>query len=404
MVEPSSSATDLYPVHDLNPSNPTDWIDEMLKEAFHKAQGQPPLRLADILHEIVSTLTRYVHFPQPAIAMLIACWIAMTYCFREFRYSGYLAIRSQGPQSGKTRLLELLSALSGGNPSIYTSPTAAVLYRANQDVFLIDEVDRLRAQDRQTYGQVIGILNAGFASNGVVPRAARVDDNGRFVVVNHPVYGPKAFAGLEKLEDTLADRCFHIQMRKAPTRLTRWSMRSFDATAARIREQLKSWFTANHEQVGQAYAGLPNELHVLRRYDDRYQDIAEPLIVLAALADAENGGVQTIMPALLAGLCLGACQRGPTGGVRLAMALEDILRPIVGDGEAVSIPTKDLLQKVQAGGLGWIDSPHDMAKALSPFGLHPRSNGTLHEYYITREIVENLTKPSGVNSALGAWF
>jgi hypothetical protein len=71
---------------------PTEWIDDLLKEAFDKAKEPPALRLADILHEIVGTLTRYLYFPHPAIATLIACWIAMTYCFQEFRYSGYLAI------------------------------------------------------------------------------------------------------------------------------------------------------------------------------------------------------------------------------------------------------------------------------------------------------------------------
>jgi hypothetical protein len=251
-------------------------------------------------------------------------------------------------------------------------------------------VDRLRGQDKQTHGLVLAVLNAGFASNGVVPRTERVDETGKFTVVKHPVFGPKAFAGLERLEDTLADRCFHVEMTKAPTRLPRLSMRFFDDMATRIREQLTTWAAEHQEQVKQTYAALPSELRVLRRYDDRYQDIAEPLIVLAALADAENGGVQTIMPPLLEGLCLGASQRGPTTGERLAMAFEEILRPTLGGEAERFIPSKDLLTKVQEGGLPWIDSTVDLATALSPFGLRPRSNGMLHGYHITREGLDGL--------------
>ncbi len=341
----------------------------------------------------MNAVTQYLYFPHPATGTLLACWMATTYCFREFKYSGYLAIQSKEPGSGKTRLLELLSAFSRGNPPIYTSPTAAVLFRANQDVVLIDEVDRLRGQDKQTYGLVLAILNAGFASNGVVPRTERVDDKGKFAVVNHPVYGPKAFAGLEKLEDALADRCFHIEMKKAPTRLPRLSLRSFDETASRIREQLTTWFGAHHERVNRIYSALPNELRALRRYDDRYQDISEPLIVLAALADAEYGGVQSIMPILLEGLHLAASQRGPTSGERLGVALQDILLSLLGEQGELFVPTKDLLRRVQAGGLPWIDSARDLANALAPFGLRSRSNGELHGYHITREGVMALTNP-----------
>lgn len=370
---------------DVGQPTPTDWIDVMLKEAFDKAQDVPLLRLADILDEIALTLTRYLYFPQPATAMLITCWLAATYCFRQFSYSGYLAIRSKSPGSGKTRLLDLLSALSKGNPPIYTSPTAAVLFRANQDVVLIDEVDRLRGADRQTYGLVLSVLNAGFASNGIVPRTERVDDNGKFAVVSHPVYGPKAFAGLEKLEPSLADRCFHVEMTKAPARLPRFSMRSFGDTAARLRNDLDLWACAHPDDLSHAYSDLPSELHVLRRYDDRYQDISEPLVVLATLADVEYGGAPRILPALLDGLRLASGQRAPAQGERLIVALQEILRPVLGGRGECFIPSKDLLSMVQAEGLTSIDSAKDLAKVLSQFGLFSRSTGTLHGYEITQD-------------------
>ena len=364
---------------------PSDWIDDLLKEAFEKTQNPPDLRLTDLLEELAFTLSRYLYFPHPAAAMLIACWIAATYTYRTFTYCGYVAIHSKKPGSGKTLLLDLLSALAKDNPPIYTSPTGAVLVRSHQDVTLIDEVDRLRGQDKQTYGQILAILNAGFASNGVVPRTERVDEKGQFDVVNHPVYGPKAFAGLEKLEPALASRCFHIEMTQAPKRPPRFSLRTFGETATRLRTDLDTWASLHQEEIARAYSELPTELHVLRRYDNRYQDISEPLIVLATVADAEYGGGQQILPVLLEGLRLASSERAPAQGERLVVALQEILLPMLGDHPSCFIPSKDLLGLVQAGGLSWIDSTKDLATVLAKYGLSPYSNGSVHGYEITKD-------------------
>ena len=133
---------------------PVDWVDELLREGYEQAQAPPPVRLADLLDELAFILRHYLYFPNPATTMLLPCWMAMTYCFQEFKYAGYLAIRSKGPSSGKTRLLELLSACCDGNPSIFTNPTPAVLIRGMQKVVLIDEVDRLRGQDKETHARL----------------------------------------------------------------------------------------------------------------------------------------------------------------------------------------------------------------------------------------------------------
>jgi hypothetical protein len=205
-------------------------------------------------------------------------------------------------------------------------------------------------------------------------------------VVNHPVYGPKAFAGLEKLEPALASRCFHIEMMQAPKRLLRFSMRIFGVTADRLRKDLDTWTCLHQEEITKAYSELPSELQVLRRFrEDRYQDISEPLVVLATLADAEYGGVQQILPVLLVGLRLAFSERAPAQGERVAVALQEILIPILGDQAGRFIPSKDLLGMMQANGLTSIDSAKDLAKLLSEFGLHSRSNGVLHGYEITKD-------------------
>jgi hypothetical protein len=366
------------------------YFNDSIFEAIEFAKQVPSKRVADTLEEISAALRTYIHFSNPSTAMLVATWIAMTYCFKEFYYSGYIAIRSDRPGSGKTRLLDLIGSFSNGNPSVVTNPTAAVLYRDVQKVFLIDEVDRLRAQDRQTHGAVLGILNAGFQRKGEVPRTEK-DANGNFSVKHHSVYGPKAFAGLEKLEDSLADRCFHIVMEKASTRLPRISMRWYEETAQRIRKDLEQWFKENVQVVSLAYSNLPTELPILRRYDDRFQDISEPLIVIAASADAEYGTGPRILSLLLEALGATTGQRQPSTAIQLAAAIEPILREELGDKEEVFIPSARLMEKVQEAGLISVDSSQDLARVLTQIGLSTsRSNGKERGYDVSREMIEKM--------------
>lgn len=363
------------------------------KEADQYLSQVPALRLADLIEEISTTLTRYIHFSNPMLATLLACWIAMTYCFEEFYYSGYLAIRSAKPGSGKTRLLDLISAFSKGNPPVVTNPTAAVLYRTDQKVFIIDEVDRLRAQDKQTHGAVLATLNAGFERKGAVPRTEK-DKDGQFIVKNHSVYGPKAFAGLQNLDESLADRCFHIEMQKSPVRPERISMRWYEDKARGLRADLMKWFDDNRDSIATAYSNLPTELKFLSRYDDRFQDISEPLILIAAVADAEYGSGPRILNALLEAFQIASGQRQPTTGARLAAVLEPIFRAELGNRDEVFIPSTRLQEKAQVAGLNWIDSAQDLSAALSQFGLSSRSNGTIRGYDVSKEIVENMVTVS----------
>src|SRR5829696_7952974 len=99
-------------------------------------------QLGHAIEMMESLINHYTQLAHPSHGLLIACWIANTYAYEEFRYCGYLALRSATPQCGKTRLLRLIAALSNGNPRVMTCPTAAVLFRCGRKVLLIDEVDR----------------------------------------------------------------------------------------------------------------------------------------------------------------------------------------------------------------------------------------------------------------------
>src|SRR4051794_35923882 len=103
--------------------------------------GQVDARLADVLEEIAALLNHFIRLPTSDVAMLIALWIVNTYTYLHFQYCGYLALRSDKPQRGKTKLERLIAALSKRNPPITATPTAATLFRSRRTVHVIDEVD-----------------------------------------------------------------------------------------------------------------------------------------------------------------------------------------------------------------------------------------------------------------------
>ena len=87
------------------------------------------MRLADLIEAIAASLSTHVYLKNSDIALVLALWIVQTYSFEQFFYCGYISIRSEGPGSGKTVLLDLLGALCKGNPSPTIAPTEAVLFR-----------------------------------------------------------------------------------------------------------------------------------------------------------------------------------------------------------------------------------------------------------------------------------
>ena len=353
----------------------------------HAGAEQGPIRLADELDHLLGWINRHIFLPQPSVAALVACWIANTYTYRNFRYCGYLSIQSATPRCGKTRLLEILSYTAKDRPPILTNPTAAVLYRGGWDVLLLDEVDKLRQQDRDAHGAVMAVLNSGFSEGGAVHRTEKTDDN-KYEVVCHPVYGPKGLAGIEDLADTLADRCFTIRMERASFRLPRLP-RDFQEIATRIRQRFEQWASSNAKMLKDCYTQLPNELPELNGFDDRFQDIAEPLIVLAKTADAERPDGPLILPRMLEGLRAVAGRREPSERERSLVVFLDIAERRLNGAGTVFVSSSDLVNDCMATyALAWIESPKALASLLAPFDLKPGTTGQVRGYTLTREWVD----------------
>ena len=141
-----------------------------------------------------------------------------------------------------------------------------------------------------------------------------------------------------------------------------------------------------------------------QRYDARFQDIAEPLVTLARMADAECGGSR-ITDALQRGLPHLVGERKPEGD-QLTRALCDLEEAALSNQEAVFIPSQRLLEIVQDAGFWWVESPKALAEMLKKVGLYSRSTGEVHGYDLTVAWFQGLknTIRQGVPAAPAAEF
>jgi hypothetical protein len=279
------------------------------------------------------------------------------------------------------------------------NPTEATLFRGTRKVWLIDEVDKMRDQDKDTHGSVLAVLNAGFKRGATVERVHKPN----FEVKAFPVYGPKVFAGIEHLSDTLADRTFQVRMERTMRVLPRFNLRKTEGAFREIRERLADWASVHGAALQERYDSLPDELPELSGFDDRFKDISEPLVVLATIADQDRSEGLPVLPRLLAGLRLAAGRKDPSGRELNLLAFLDLAERYLRQEEAregdqreeAFISSEELLQECQSTeALGWIESTKGLAGFLKHFDLCPErsSDGTYRGYRLRRDWIEKWRK------------
>lgn len=159
-----------------------------------------PINGARLLDGLASVLEYYARFPRRADVALTTLWIAGTHwrtidgnlAFRAWPRWGAIA----APDSGKTRLLELIQALSYSPSDIELSPTEPAVREliTNGDTVLLDELQRVVGRGeamRKLQAYITGGYKMGAGSS-----------NARGGGINKkPLYGPLAFGALPSLTD-----------------------------------------------------------------------------------------------------------------------------------------------------------------------------------------------------------
>jgi len=152
--------------------------------------------------DIVSYIKRHIYFPTLETYDLIAVWIMGTYLFRAFRYFPYLHLNAE-KGSGKTLLMELMSPIAFNGVLMSQPPSSTVLKLIKQDsaTLFIDEAEGL-GENRSASSQLKNILKTGFARSGVYYSGEEM----------YRTYSPKCFAGINMLDDVLADRTITVRL------------------------------------------------------------------------------------------------------------------------------------------------------------------------------------------------
>lgn len=248
-------------------------------------------------------IERFVFIKDKHIYRLLALWVIQTHCYKEFEYTGYLFAHSPEPESGKSRLLEILDLLVAGSSGLLYKPTDAILFRtADGKTQLLDEVDTW------TNGDALrGILNAGFHRGGVVQRN-EPQRNGKYKTVEFPVYGPRAMAGIGVgiLHGTTRDRTFVIPMVKQTRaeRREKFRLRKVKPEADKLRGEIVSWVKQNSHSIAKLYDRSEDTLGYLSHLRDRSIDIVEPLAAILEVAYAETSELGTRRMELLEAVSL----------------------------------------------------------------------------------------------------
>lgn len=213
---------------------------------------------AKLLTELTETFNRYIVLPRGG-AETIALWIVHTHAHEASSISPYLALISPVKRCGKTRSLELLTALVP-KPILASNISPSALFRAVDawhPTLIIDEADTFIGRSEE----LIGMLNSGHTrGTAYVIRSVPVGDG--FEPRQFSTWSAKVFASIGHLRGTLHDRSLVVSMRrKSPRekvetfRLDR--MGDFES----LRRKIARWVADHFDDIKNTDPLMPPGLH-----------------------------------------------------------------------------------------------------------------------------------------------
>jgi hypothetical protein len=326
------------------------------------AEGQPnPIKAAEVFIRGFCILPESAYLP-------LALWAVASHIPDAFGAFPYVALLSPAKGCGKTRVLEILELLCA-NPQRITSASPASIFRMMKDspTLLLDEVEALRnSKPSESAQAILSILNAGHRKGATVTRCVPPD----WHVEHFPVYGPKAFAAIGRLPDTLTDRCICIPMQRktASQHVERFLFARAAADAKPVHDSIAAWAESSMDAVRQTYASM-GDLGFLA---DREADLWMPVFAVCAVALPER--IEELRKRALA-LC----------GAKAADDLDDSLAlTLLADVRSVwtagstHMTTASLIEALESRSDNpWAEpehklTPRKLAGMLRPFGIEPR--------------------------------
>lgn len=324
-------------------------------------------RGADLLDEVEQAIRKYTIQSGDDEYRALTLYVAMSHAAMHLDFAPRLCLTSPVKRCGKSRTLEILSALCHA-PLSSANASAAALYRSiprdgGTRTIFIDEADTLfkpgltssRSEDLRN------LLNSGFRRGDHTLRC----DGPSNAVVEFNTFSPVVIAGIGGMPETVTDRAVNVRLRRKleHEQISAYRLRIDEPELHALRDRLAAWVY----EIGTAAADhRPTNLPL----KDRAADVWEPLITIADMA--HGTWPQRAREAAVSLQKAHEDQEVLTPGLELLNDIRTALRTL--DGQQVSSTAlTDALERVE--GSRWEEegiSTRALARYLREFDIEPR--------------------------------
>jgi len=288
--------------------------------------------------DVVAFLRKYMVMPNE-LYIVVAAWIIAAWLSEVWDRFPHLAITSPLKRCGKTTLLKLLKWLTP-NPCLTPNASAAAIYRLIESkdpkpTFLLDESQSINFEGSEAALVKRELFNSGIDRDAVVLRCQGNDHE----VVELSLYSPKVLALIGDLDDTLADRCLPVRLRrKAESESAEeYRDRVVQVDGEKINKNIQEWVETNRATVTTTYDTLPR----LKLINDRLAELLLPLQAVLKVMGADEAVtvIETFARTLDKEL---NDSNNATEDISLLRAIHDIFN----DTNADFIPTKKIIVRL----------------------------------------------------------
>lgn len=327
---------------------------------------------SDTLNRVAEVLDAYVSLPSTEARDAITLWIAATHATEAFEHATRLAITSPVKRCGKTRLLDIITALSHDPLKAGNASVAAIfrLIGSNPKTLVIDEADSLFGHRKvaESNEDLRRLINVGFKRGEPVIRCDGPNNEPR----EFPTFAMVVIAGIGELPDTITDRAVNVLMRRrAPNEAVQMFRERHDGKQLEgVRDQLANWVTSQLATLANTFPHLPVE--------DRAADTWEPLVAIADVAGGDWPDRARRACRVLAARAVE--DDNDNGNMRL---LSDLNAMLTATRDQL-ITTKAILNHLnEIEGSPWSErqlTSRGLASRLKGFGVKPMSTGRVRGY------------------------
>lgn len=346
-----------------------------------------------ILDQVREAITKYCVLPDPESYDAVTLWIAATHAQPAWETATRLCIKAPEKQCGKSRLLDMVDAMSW-RPMMAASMSPAALIASIDDdeppTIEMDEVDTVFTGAGSNEA-LRGLLNAGHQRGRPYVRVR----NGHRV--EQATFAMAALAGIGDMPATIEDRAVVINMRRrGPGEQVSPYRRKRDEMPLRnIGFHLSAWVRDGLEWLAACEPRNPLE--------DRPADNWEPLLSVAEYAGGD--WPERARKAAVALDKAAAETRAASRGEKLLSDLRTVFAGmrLVGETRITSEDLSTALKKADPDAWDMME-PRLLSRMLHPYGVKPKvmripgRDGTPHGYEASMftDTFARYLKPVGV--------